>query len=107
VYDPFLAPIPQCLPGEPTDAAPGSERKIRVLIERAARHEPLFHPLDGRRKNPRPFWTERVEEEWREEPPVPGTPLTLPAEPVVQAIALGPHSERSRTGGEPVWEEAG
>jgi hypothetical protein len=35
------------LRGEPTDAPPGSEEKIRVLIERAARREPLFHPNDG------------------------------------------------------------
>jgi hypothetical protein len=34
-------------PGEPTPAGPGSERKIEVLIARAARREPLFHPLDG------------------------------------------------------------
>jgi hypothetical protein len=33
--------------GEPTPASPGSPRKIRVLMERAARREPLFHPLDG------------------------------------------------------------
>jgi len=40
---------PFCLsrPGEPTDAAPGSEKKIRIMIERASRREPLFHPLDG------------------------------------------------------------
>jgi hypothetical protein len=37
-------------PGEPTPAAPGSPRKIRVLMERAARREPLFHPLDGTRR---------------------------------------------------------
>jgi hypothetical protein len=34
-------------PGEPTDASPGSARKIRVLMERAARREPLFHPQDN------------------------------------------------------------
>ena len=34
-------------PGEPTDAPPGSEMKVRVMIERAARREPLFHALDG------------------------------------------------------------
>jgi hypothetical protein len=38
---------PVSRPGEPTMAAPGSARKIRVLMERAARREPLFHPLDG------------------------------------------------------------
>jgi hypothetical protein len=35
------------LKGEPTEAAPGSDEKIRVLIQRAARREPLFHPNDG------------------------------------------------------------
>lgn len=34
-------------PGEPTDAPPGSRRKIRVLMERAARRESLFHPNDN------------------------------------------------------------
>ena len=34
-------------PGEPTDAAPGSARKIRVLMERAGRREALFHPQDN------------------------------------------------------------
>lgn len=38
---------PASMPGEPTDALPGSEQKIRVLIERAARREQLFHPDDG------------------------------------------------------------
>jgi hypothetical protein len=38
---------PLSRPGEPTDAPPGSPRKIRILTERAARREPLFHPLDG------------------------------------------------------------
>lgn len=33
--------------GEPTDAPPGSPRKIRVLMERAARRESLFHPGDN------------------------------------------------------------
>jgi hypothetical protein len=37
--------------GEPTSASPGSERKIRILIERAARKEPLFHPEDGLKNN--------------------------------------------------------
>jgi hypothetical protein len=41
-----------CRAGEPTNAAPGSPRKIRVLMERAARREPLFHPLDGVRRRP-------------------------------------------------------
>lgn len=38
-------------PGEPTNAAPGSPRKIRILMERAARREALFHPHDGMRRN--------------------------------------------------------
>jgi hypothetical protein len=33
--------------GEPTPAGPGTEPKIQVMIERAERREPLFHPLDG------------------------------------------------------------
>jgi hypothetical protein len=45
---------PLSRPGEPTSAAPGSARKIRVLMERAARKEPLFHPLDGCRRRPVP-----------------------------------------------------
>jgi hypothetical protein len=46
-------------PGEPTDAAPGSARKIRVLTERATRREPLFHPLDNlKRRLPLPAETE-------------------------------------------------
>jgi hypothetical protein len=35
------------LPEAPTEALPGSEQKIRVMIERASRREQLFHPLDG------------------------------------------------------------
>jgi hypothetical protein len=35
------------VPGQPTDAPPGSARKVRVLMERAARREPLFHPGDN------------------------------------------------------------
>lgn len=34
------------IPAEPTDAPPGSEDKIRVMEERAARGESLFHPDD-------------------------------------------------------------
>jgi hypothetical protein len=44
---------PVSRPGEPTSAPPGSPRKIRVLMERAARREPLFHPLDGLKRRPR------------------------------------------------------
>jgi hypothetical protein len=39
--------------GEPTNAAPGSERKIRIMTERASRRESLFHPMDGFKKAPR------------------------------------------------------
>jgi hypothetical protein len=38
---------PVSQPGEPTSAPPGSTRKIRVLMERAARKEALFHPQDN------------------------------------------------------------
>jgi hypothetical protein len=41
-------------PGEPTSAGPGSEHKIRVMIERALRREALFHPRDGLRTGIRP-----------------------------------------------------
>jgi hypothetical protein len=34
------------LPHEPTDAQPGSEAKILVLIERAQRGQSLWHPKD-------------------------------------------------------------
>jgi hypothetical protein len=43
-YD-FRGPAP--LP-VPTDAPPGSRRKIRVLTNRFRRREELFHPLDAR-----------------------------------------------------------
>lgn len=33
-------------PARPTDAAPGSEEKIRVLAERVAARTSLWHPLD-------------------------------------------------------------
>lgn len=36
------------LPHDPTPALPGTEEKVRVMIERAARREQLFHPLDGK-----------------------------------------------------------
>ncbi len=39
------------LPAKPTQALPGSEEKILVLEERAARGEALFHPLDARRSD--------------------------------------------------------
>jgi hypothetical protein len=32
----------------PTDAPPGSRRKVRVMAYRFARGEELFHPLDAR-----------------------------------------------------------
>jgi len=35
------------LPDRPTGAAPGTEDKILILIERAASRQALFHPLDG------------------------------------------------------------
>jgi hypothetical protein len=31
----------------PTDAYPGSEAKIRILMQRAGRQQSLFHPLDS------------------------------------------------------------
>ena len=38
---------PESVPGQATDAPPGSARKVRVLMERATRREPLFHPGDN------------------------------------------------------------
>jgi hypothetical protein len=35
------------LPCEPTDATPGSPEKIRVLMDRAARGQELFHERDA------------------------------------------------------------
>ncbi|HEV3143522.1 MAG TPA: hypothetical protein VGZ47_06505 [Gemmataceae bacterium] len=35
------------LPDAPTDAPPGSEEKIRVLMERAANKQALWHPGDA------------------------------------------------------------
>lgn len=41
------------MPGEPTEALPGTELKIRVMTERAGRREELFHPHDGITKRKR------------------------------------------------------
>jgi hypothetical protein len=54
--DAFDVVGPVSLPGEPTDAVPGSEEKIRVLTERASRREELFHPLDGARNGSKKTW---------------------------------------------------
>jgi hypothetical protein len=45
-----LTRAPESIPGQPTDAPPGSARKVRVLMERAARREPLFHPGDNKKR---------------------------------------------------------
>jgi hypothetical protein len=89
VHDPFYCPEPECAPGEPTDAAPGSERKIRILVERAARHEPLFHPLDGlrRSKESRPFWVQRLEVSPTQPEPEATAPVLCP-EPEAAADTL-------------------
>lgn len=42
------------LPVEPTEAMPGTDAKIQILEERAARDEYLFHPQDGRDQRERP-----------------------------------------------------
>lgn len=43
--DPFqyIGRLPSC----PTKALPGSPQKIKIMTERAARWESLFHPGDG------------------------------------------------------------
>ena len=56
------------IPGQATDAPPGSPRKIRVLMERASRREPLFHPKDNLKR----LFPDRVVEE---EPLPPLPPL--------------------------------
>jgi hypothetical protein len=38
--------LPLPLPAEPTDAEPGSDAKIRVLMARLEREEHLWHPQD-------------------------------------------------------------
>lgn len=40
-------PLSGAVPAQPTDAMPGTERKVQVMIERAAHRQQLFHPLDG------------------------------------------------------------
>jgi hypothetical protein len=47
-----LSQGPASRAGEPTDAPPGSPRKIRVLTERASRREALFHPKDNLKRAP-------------------------------------------------------
>lgn len=47
-----LSPGTDSRPGEPTDAPPGSPRKISVLTERASRREALFHPKDNLKRVP-------------------------------------------------------
>lgn len=70
---------PVSLPGEPTDALPGSEIKIRILTERAARREQLFHPLDGMSRKTHPGRPDRlVRNHW----PAP-EPARLLLEPAV------------------------
>jgi hypothetical protein len=38
----------------PTDAAPGSEEKVRVLMERAQNRQCLWHPEDATITGPKP-----------------------------------------------------
>jgi hypothetical protein len=57
-----LSQGPASRAGEPTDAPPGSPRKIRVLTERASRREALFHPKDNLKRLP-PDQTAEVEAE--------------------------------------------
>jgi hypothetical protein len=40
------------LPPLPTDAPPGSRAKVEVLMERAARHQTLWHPDDATAAGP-------------------------------------------------------
>jgi len=68
---------PGALPKEPTDAPPGSEQKIRVMIERAARREQLFHPLDGLGRR---AWLSPEERRWP-------LPTCEPLDPELLALA--------------------
>jgi hypothetical protein len=47
VYNLGMLPASRSLP-EPTDAPPGSEAKIKVLTERRAAGQQLWHPADAR-----------------------------------------------------------
>jgi hypothetical protein len=97
--------------GEPTDASPGSEDKIRVMAERASRREPLFHPLDN--LGPRPL-TERAKWSAKQpEEPVAVEELLEVDEPVVPLDCEQPWEELANVEEEirtpllPCPEEAG
>lgn len=71
-HKPFAGrPCGAAVTPEPTNAAPGSEEKIRVLQERATRGQDLWHPLDnlvrteaGRREGSHYFeWAEEEDDE--------------------------------------------
>lgn len=51
---------PTQLPGEPTEALPGTEEKLRVMVERLRRRQCLFHPRDAQ-SNPRDLMIAFVE----------------------------------------------
>ncbi len=42
------------MPPMPTDAPPGSEEKVRVLMERAQNRQALWHPDDAGMAGPKP-----------------------------------------------------
>jgi len=94
-----VLPGPLALPGEPTEAPPGSELKIRILTERAARGEPLFHPLDGlKRAGPAPARTVREIPWWPIQPaPSPPEVAGLP-----EAAEEVPEGEPDHAAGEAV-----
>ena len=75
-------------PGEPTDAPPGSELKIRIMIERAGRREPLFHPLDGAHDGlptdaGQPWWHIELADDSSDGPEI----FTEEASPVIECAA--------------------
>lgn len=80
------------LPRDPTQALPGTEEKVRVMIGRAARREQLFHPLDGRIgasvAGP------------KDSAPLFGTPTALP-------LAATPREVETACGDEPVVSATG
>jgi hypothetical protein len=68
------------MPQEPTTAQPGTEQKIQVMVERAARREQLFHPQDG------------------------AFPASTPLSPVVHPVATVMHGPVAGTNGVPAGD---
>ena len=88
MYDEPVLLEPLAPAGEPTDALPGSEVKIRIMIERAARGEPLFHPQDGLKKAGRaPAGPSRQLPWWPTQPAPTPSEVAAPPEPLEDDLA--------------------